>query len=247
LRWYSGEGKVALVTGATGGIGGAAVKLFREAGAAVVATGRDQQQVEEVFSSDDHVLALGADFSKENEARNAIASALERYGRIDHVVHSAGAVGKGRLEETSLSDWHRLMDINLTSAFLLCRESYSALKESKGNAVLLSSSNGVHGGTAISGLPYAMAKAGVINMTRYLAKEWAPDGIRVNCVSPGPVDTPMLDRLTEEQHTWTKAATLLGRYATADECAGMIIHLCSDYANSMTGTVANISSGMILD
>ena len=247
MRWYSGEGKVALVTGATGGIGGAAVKLFREAGTAVVATGRDQQQVEEVFRSDDHVLALGADFSKENEARNAIASALGRYGRIDHVVHSAGAVGKGRIEETSLADWHRLMDINLTSAFLLCRESYLALKESKGNTVLLSSSNGMHGGTAVSGLPYAMAKAGVINLTRYLAKEWAPDDIRVNCVSPGPVDTPMLDRLTEEQHTKTKAATLLGRYATATECAGMIIHLCSDYANSMTGTVANVSSGMILD
>ena len=84
-------------------------------------------------------------------------------------------------------------------------------------------------------------------MTRYLAKEWAKDNIRVNCVSPGPVDTPMLDRLTLEQHKNAKAATLLGRYSTAEECAGLIVFLCSPWAQSMTGTIENISSGIVLD
>ncbi len=246
MPWYQGDGKVALVSGATGGIGGATVELFRACGAAVVATGRDHRRLEERYR-DDGVLCIEADFADENQARRGIAVALERFGRIDHVAHCAGAVGKGRLDETSLAEWHRLLDVNLTSAFLIARETYPALKESKGNLVLLSSTNGMHGGSAVSGLPYAMAKAGVINMTRYLAKEWAPDGIRVNCVSPGPTDTPMLDRLTEEQHAAARAATLLGRYSTAEECAGMIVHLCSSYAATMTGTVANVSAGNVLD
>ncbi|MDA0367420.1 MAG: SDR family NAD(P)-dependent oxidoreductase [Proteobacteria bacterium] len=244
---YNGKDKVALVTGATGGIGGAAVKLFRAAGTTVIATGRDQHKVEGLFRNDAQVLAIEGDFSSEQSARRAVATAMGRYGRIDHVIHCAGAVSKGRIEETSLEEWHRQLDVNLTSAFLLCRETYDALKASKGCVVLLSSTNGIHGGTAVSGLPYAVAKAGVINLTRYLAKEWAPDGIRVNCVMPGPVDTPMLDRLTPEQHERTRAATLLGRYSTAEECAGMIVHLCSDYAASMTGTVSNVSAGNVLD
>ena len=247
MRWYDGSGKVALVTGATGGIGGATVRLFLEAGASVVATGRDQHRLEEIFREREHVLAIEGDFANEGSARRAVANALQRYGRIDHVVHCAGAVSAGRIEDTSLAEWHRQLDVNLTSAFLLCRETYSALKASKGCAVLLSSTNGLHGGSPVSGLPYAMAKAGVINMTRYLAKEWAPDWIRVNCVAPGPVDTPMLDRLTEDQHARAKAATLLGRYSTAEECAGMIVHLCSNYAATMTGTVTNISAGNVLD
>lgn len=247
MSWYQGAGKVALVTGATGGIGGATVRLFRECSANVVATGRDQHRLEQFFHGEEGVLTVEADFAKETDARRAIAVALQRYGRLDHVVHSAGQVGKGRIEETTLSEWHRLLDVNLTSAFLIAREARAALKESKGNLVLVSSTNGMHGGTAVSGLPYAMAKAGVINLTRYLAKEWAPDGVRVNCVAPGPTDTPMLDRLTPEQHAATKAATLLGRYSTAEECAGMIVHLCSHYAATMTGTVANVSAGNVLD
>lgn len=247
MSWYEGAGKVALVTGATGGIGGATVRLLRECGASVVATGRDQHRLEEIYRDVEGVLCVEADFAKEGDARRAIANTLQRYGRLDHAIHCAGAVGKGRLDETSVEEWHRLLDVNLTSAFLICRVSYAALKESKGNVVLVSSTNGLHGGTSMSGPVYATAKAGVINMTRYLAKEWAADEIRVNCVAPGPVDTPMLDRLTEEQHARTKASTLLGRYSTAEECAGMIVHLCSHYAATMTGTVANVSAGAVLD
>ena len=86
-----------------------------------------------------------------------------------------------------------------------------------------------------------------MNLTRYCAKEWAPDGIRVNAISPGPVDTPMLDRLSADQHAGLKAALPLGKYATADECAGAVLFLCSPHAASMTGTIMNISSGLVLD
>ncbi len=244
---FNASNKVALITGATGGIGKATVKLFLECNANVVATGRSIEKLHSLYKNDQNVFSIEANFSNENDTKSAIKQTVKKFNRIDYVVHCAGAVGGGLLAETSLEKWYELLDINLTSAFLLCRESYPSLKKTSGSLVLLSSVNGSHGGSSVSGPAYAIAKAGINNMTRYLAKEWSKDNIRVNCVSPGPVDTPMLNRLTAEQHKSAKAATLLGRYSTADECAGLIVFLCSPWANSMTGTIENISSGIILD
>jgi len=244
---FDASKKVALITGATGGIGKATSKLFLKCNAKVVATGRSLDRLNALFKNDKNVFSIEADFSIESEAKSAIFQAVNKFSRIDYVIHCAGAVGKGTFSDTSLKEWYEILDINLTSAFLLCRESYPALKKTSGSLVLLSSVNGSHGGSSVSGPVYAISKAGINNMTRYLAKEWSKDNIRVNCVSPGPVNTPMLDRLTTEQHKIAKAATLLGRYSTADECAGLIVFLCSPWARTMTGTIENISSGIILD
>ena len=240
------SGKVALVTGAVGGIGAATVDMLLESSARVVATSRDQSRVEEKFQGKHHVLPIQADFCRESDASRAIVDSLKHYGRIDYAINCAGALGAGRMDETALTEWNAIIEVNLTAAFILCRESYVSLKDSRGSVVLLGSVNGMHGGSAVAGPAYAVAKSGVINLTRYLAKEWAPDNIRVNCVSPGPVDTPMLDHFTPEQHLRAKEATLLGRYTTARECAAMILFLCSPSANSMTGTVQNISAGIVL-
>ena len=236
-----------MITGASGGIGKATVDLFLKCGAKVAVTGRSIDKLNQIFSKSSGVLSIEADFSNEEDSKRAIDITLNRFNKINFVVHCAGAVGKGRLDQTSLDEWKNLININLTSAFLLSRESYFPLKESSGVLILLSSVNGIHGGSSVSGPAYAIAKAGVINLTRYLAKEWSNDGIRVNCVSPGPVDTPMLDRLTSEQHAKAKASTLLGNYSTAKECAGAIIYLCSPWSSSITGANQNISSGIILD
>jgi 3-oxoacyl-[acyl-carrier protein] reductase len=108
-------------------------------------------------------------------------------------------------------------------------------------------SNARNGGSALSGAPYAVAKAGVSNLARYLAREWATDGLRVNCLAPGPVDTPMLDRLNPEQHAALQAAIPLGRYTSGREVAAAIAFLCSDHAASTTGATTNISGGLVLD
>ncbi|MBL42669.1 MAG: hypothetical protein CMM49_08435 [Rhodospirillaceae bacterium] len=244
---FDASGKVALVTGATGGIGEATVRLLLECNAKVIATGRSPSKLNAIFKNENDVFPIKANFSKEKEAKAAINRSIDQFEKIDYVIHCAGAVGSGCLSDTSLDEWYKILDINLTSAFLLCREAYPILKKTSGSVVLLSSINGTHGGSNVSGPVYAISKAGINNMTRYLAKEWAKDNIRVNCVSPGPVDTPMLDRLTLEQHKNAKAATLLGKYSTAEECAGLIVFLCSPWAQSMTGTIENISSGIVLD
>lgn len=235
-------GKVAFVTGATGGIGKACVEMFLAAGASVVATGRRA-----VENNDPKVLKLALEVTDEAQVAEAMAQTKARFGAIDYVVHMAGMVGKGRINEMPLQDWHTVVDTNLTSAFLLLKHSYALLRKPGASVVLCGSSNGANGGSYLSGAAYASSKAALVNLTRYTAKEWAPDGIRVNILSPGPVDTPMLDRLSDTQHDGLKAQLPLGRYATADECAGGVMFLCSTHAHSMTGTNMNISSGLVLD
>jgi NAD(P)-dependent dehydrogenase (short-subunit alcohol dehydrogenase family) len=237
-----GAGRVAFVTGASGGIGGACVELLLAAGASVVATGRRA-----VPFDDPRVLKQSCDVTDEAQVKAAFAAAKERFGTIDYLLHMAGAVGKGRLDETALADWHTVVDANLTSAFLVLKHAYRLMKKPGGAVVLCGSTNGANGGSRISGAAYASSKAALVNLNRYCAKEWAPDGIRVNILIPGPVDTPMLDRLTAEQHAWIKAQLPLKRYARAEECAAAALYLCSAHAGSMTGTHLNVSSGMVMD
>ncbi len=247
MQLLDGTDKVASVAGAAGGIGEAVVRGFRDAGAIVVAASRNRDKLDEIAAGDSDVLPVAVDCATEDGAKRAIAKTIERFGRIDYLVNSIGLVGAGTLAETSLEDWDRIMRVNLTSAFLLCREAHMHLQASRGSVVLLSSTNGLMGGSQVSGAPYAMAKAGLINLTRYLSNEWAPDGIRVNCVAPGPVETPMLDRLTPDDHAALKERIPLGEYATAEQVAAQVLFLCSDNAATTTGTITNISGGLVID
>ncbi len=241
---FDGRGKVVLVTGAAGGIGRETVRLARASGAKVAAFDLARRGLPREARD---VLAMTGDAAAEADVRALVRETVKRFGRIDAVVSAVGVVGAGRLDAMPLDEWHRLLDINLTSAFLLCRETWRPLKRARGAVVLFSSTNGRNGGSHLSGAAYAVAKAGIVNLTRYLAREWAPDGVRVNCIAPGPVDTPMVGRLTREQHAALKKAIPLGRYATAAEVAATVAFLCSPHAASMTGTCINVSGGMVLD
>ncbi len=247
MKLLDGADRVAIVAGAAGGIGAAALRGFRAAGSQVAAADLNREQLDVLTASDDGAMALALDCATEKGAHEAIAQTVAHFGRLDYLVNSIGVVGAGTLADTSLDDWDRILRVNLTSAFLLCRAAHPHLKERRGAVVLLSSVNGVNGGSSVSGAPYAMAKAGLINMTRYLAMEWAVDRIRVNCVAPGPVETPMIDRLTEADHAALKARIPLQEYASAEQVAAQILYLCSDHAATTTGTVANISGGLVLD
>jgi len=236
------ENRTAFVTGAAGGIGQACVKLLLASGANVIAADRNA-----ISESHERLLAVTLDAASESDVSSALATGYEKFGSLDYVIHAAGIVGKGRIDEVSLEDWHKVVDVNLTSAFLVLKHSFPLLRKPGGAAVLLGSSNASNGGSHLSGPAYASAKAALINLNRYCAKEWASEGVRINVVSPGPTDTPMLERLSAQEHEKLKAALPLGRYATAEECAATALFLCSDHAASITGINVSVSSGLVME
>jgi NAD(P)-dependent dehydrogenase (short-subunit alcohol dehydrogenase family) len=212
-----------LVVGGDGGIGRACVEQFSAMGSEI----------------------LVIDRSRGHDAADprSVSSALAGVESVTDVVHAAGSVGSGGIEEISVEDWNRVVSDNLTSAFVVCQQVLPLMPRG-GSIVLLSSVNGRHGGNRLSGPAYATAKAGLIGLTRHLAKDQAPRGIRVNAIAPGPVSSPMLDRLSEEQLDALIAHVPLGHVAVPDEVAGTAAWLCSDAAQSVTGAVIDLNGGM---
>ncbi len=213
----------ALVVGGAGGIGAACADRFRASGHHVVVIDR----------------ALGHDAADPA----SVAAALEGVERLDAVVHAAGSVGAGGIEDLDLDQWRRVIDDNLTSAVVVLRTALPLMGRG-GSVVLFSSVNGRHGGNRLSGPAYAVAKAGVIGLTKHLAKDQAPQGIRVNCLAPGPVATPMLDRLSTAEMSALRASIPLDHVTTPEEIAGTVAWLCSPSAASVTGTTIDVNGGM---
>lgn len=235
---------VALVTGAAGGLGRAAVAKLRERGMRVFAADRALAEI----PCGAPVGVMSVDVTDEQAVTACIERVLNDWGRLDNVIHLAGCAGSGPLTSVSRDEWDRVIDTNLTSAFLLAKAVHSALAATRGSLILTSSTNGLNGGSALSGPAYAVAKAGLINLTRYLAKEWAPAGIRVNCLAPGPIDTPMVTgRFSTEVLTTLRNNVPLGRIGDPKDVAHAIDYLTSPAASFVTGTVMNLSGGLVLD
>jgi len=235
---------VALVTGAAGGLGRAAVAKLRERGMRVFAADRALAEI----PCGAPVAVMSMDVTAEAAVVACIDRVLDDWGRLDHVIHLAGCAGAGPLTSVTREEWQRVIDTNLTSAFLLAKAAHGAPKATRGSLILTASTNGLNGGSSLSGPAYAVAKAGLINLTRYLAKEWAPEGIRVNCLAPGPIDTPMVTgRFSSEVLTALQASVPLGRIGDPKDVAHAIDYLTSPAASFVTGTVMNLSGGLLLD
>ncbi|HWS54325.1 MAG TPA: glucose 1-dehydrogenase [Pyrinomonadaceae bacterium] len=243
------EGRVALVTGATSGIGRATALLFAAEGARVALVGRDEEALAEVageIQSGDH-LTLRADVTDEADARRSVGEAAERLGGLDVLVNAAGVIGNGTVESTPLAEWDAMMNVNLRAVFHLMQLAAPHLARRPGNVVNVSSVTGLRAFPGV--LAYCVSKAGVDQLTRCAALELAPKGVRVNAVNPGVVVTEvhrrggMSDEAYERFLEHSKTTHPLGRVGAAREVAELILFLASDRASWITGATYSIDGG----
>ena len=246
------SGKVAIITGASSGIGRAAAKLFAENGAKIVASARRQQElrdlVNEIQDAGGEAEALASDVREEAHAKALVDQAMARFGALDIAFNNAGSVGKmAPLPELRLEDWTGTLDVNLTAAFLAAKYQIPAMLDSGGGALIFTSSFVGH----TAGMPgmaaYAAAKAGLIGMTQALAAEVGPRGIRVNALLPGGTDTPAATFKTPEQKAFVEGLHALKRVAEPEEIARTALFLASDAASFVTGSAMLADGGVSIN
>jgi NAD(P)-dependent dehydrogenase (short-subunit alcohol dehydrogenase family) len=245
------EGRVALVTGATSGIGRATAVRFAQEGARLALVGRSGEALKEVageiFAGGVAPLAIQADVTNEMEAERLIRVTVKQLGGLDVLVNAAGVLSNGTVETTPLSDWDAMMNVNLRAVFHLMQLSAPHLARRPGNVVNVSSVTGLRAFPGV--LAYCVSKAGVDQLTRCAALELAPKGVRVNAVNPGVVVTEIHRRGGMPEETYagflehSKGTHPLGRVGDPREVAELILFLASDRASWITGATYSIDGG----
>jgi 3-oxoacyl-[acyl-carrier protein] reductase len=233
------EGKSALVTGASKGIGRAIATELAAAGASVVLGYRSGQDEAEALAAELGGRAVGADVSSAEEAKRLV----EEAGDLDVLVNNAGLTRDGVLARMSDDDWRIVIDTNLSSVFYTCRAvTRSMMRKRAGSIVNVSSIVGVHGNWGQTN--YAASKAGIIGFTKSLARELGSRGVRANVVAPGYVTTQLTDVLPEDATTAMLDNTPLGRLGDPEDVARAVRFLCSDEASFITGEVLLVDGGL---
>jgi 3-oxoacyl-[acyl-carrier protein] reductase len=237
------EGKVALVTGGSRGIGAAISRGLAEAGARVAVNYRGGQEAAESIAGEIDGLAVQADVSNPDEAKELIERVESELGDIDALVNNAGVTRDTLIARMTDEDWETVIDTNLRGTFNTARAvSRKMLRRRAGSIVNLSSVVGVHGNPGQAN--YAASKAGIIGLTKALARELGSRGVRVNAIAPGYIATELTDVLTEEQRGLILQNTPLGRLGEPEDVAGAVRFLCSDEAAFITGEVLLVDGGL---
>ena len=240
-------GKVVLVTGGSRGIGRACAVAFGKAGATVVLTyaGNEAAAAEAVKLAGPKARSVRFDVADTAASAAAVDEVLKAHGRLDVLVNNAGIAIDGLAVRIKDDDWDRQIDTNLKGAFALCRAAARPMMKQRGGAMVnLTSVVGEMGN--VGQAAYAASKAGLIGLTKSLARELASRSIRVNAVSPGFIDTDMTSGLAPELKSKMTDVIPLGRLGSADEVANTVLFLASDAASYVTGEVLKVNGGMYM-
>ena len=239
-------GKAALVTGASGGIGGAIARALHARGAAVALAGRNRGALDALASSLGERTAVVVGDVADAGAADAMVKATEAaFGSLDILVNNAGLTRDGLFMRMKDEDWQTVLEVDLTAGFRLARSAVRGmLRRRWGRIVGITSVVGVTGNPGQAN--YAAAKAGMIGMSKALAAEVAERGITVNCVAPGFIATAMTDALTEDQRARILPRVPAGRLGTADEIAAAVVYLASAEAAYVTGQTLHVNGGMAM-
>jgi 2-deoxy-D-gluconate 3-dehydrogenase len=243
--------RVAFITGGNGGIGLGMAKGLASAGAAVVIAGRNKAKAQSALSE---LRSRGAqadfvelDVLEETSCRQAIARAVERFGRLDILVNNAGTTVRGQPEDLTAQDWHLVMDTNLTSAFLCSQAAYPHMaRAGAGKIINIGSMMSVFASSYAA--PYAASKGGIVQMARAMAMAvaWAKDNIQVNTILPGWVDTDLTRKAREQVqglHDKVLARTPAQRWGQPDDFAGIAVFLAAPASNFITGAAIAVDGG----
>lgn len=240
------HGKGALVTGATGGIGGSIAKALKERGAKVAISGTREDRLNALAAE------LGGDITvlpcnlKDREAIAALPGQAEAaLGTLDILVNNAGITKDNLFMRMSNEEWDDVIAVNLTATFVLCRTVLrNMMRRRHGRIINISSISGVIGNPGQGN--YAASKAGMVGMTKSLAREVASRGITANCISPGFIQTAMTDKLDEKQVATIAAAIPAGTFGKPEDIAAAVIYLASDEAHYITGETIHVNGGMAM-
>ncbi|MES0402477.1 MAG: 3-oxoacyl-[acyl-carrier-protein] reductase [Hyphomicrobium sp.] len=242
------SGKTALVTGATGGIGGAIARAFHTAGATVAISGRQSDKLEVLAKElGERVHVLPCDLADRAAVAKLIDEAVAKMGGLSILVNNAGLARDNLFMVMKDDQWDDVIAVNLTSTFMLCRAAARAMLRARpnfGRIINIASVSGVFGNPGQGN--YAASKAGVIGMTKSLAREVAPRGITANCIAPGFIQTAMTDALNEKQTEEIAKMIPAQRFGTPDEVAAGAVYLASAEAAYITGQTLHINGGMAM-
>ena len=241
--------KVVIVTGARSGIGLTTALRFAVEGAKVVVADIEDasQEVREIVRRGAEAIFVQVDVSSEPQVDKLIERTVAAYGRLDVLVNNAGVELARKVTDTSEAEWDRLMNVNLKGVFLCSKAAIPVMQRNGGVIVNVASELGLVGGSEIAA--YCASKGGVVQLTKAMAVDHAADGIRVNCVCPGPVSTPLLEAIIrassdpEEERRHIAEKTLLKRLGRPEEIASVILFLASEESSYLTGSVVVADGG----
>jgi 3-oxoacyl-[acyl-carrier protein] reductase len=233
--------RVALITGATGGIGEAIAHTFHAMGAKVVISGRNEAKLKELG---DEFIAIAADISKPGEADRLIKETIEKAGKIDILINNAGITKDTLLMRMTDEQFDDVLNTNLRACFQLCRAVITPMMKNRyGRIINMSSVIGAIGGPGQAN--YAASKGGIVAMTKSIAAEVASRNITANCIAPGFIKTPMTDVLTDELKDAYLKQIPAGRFGEPKDIADIAVFLASDEASYITGQTIHVNGGMV--